>query len=109
MAIAGQWHSDAAMRPDILNPLFAEVETLGGVGPKLRKPLDRLGLTRVRDVLYHLPDRFVSRRAIANLDEGSVGEQVVVKLTVRANIAPGPASGRRCGSWRRMRRAIIWR
>ena len=38
------------MRPDILNPLFAEVETLGGVGPKLKKPLDRLGLTRVRDV-----------------------------------------------------------
>ncbi|PZO65340.1 MAG: hypothetical protein DI636_11350, partial [Pelagerythrobacter marensis] len=61
------------MRPDILNPLFAEVATLDGVGPKLRKPLDRLGLTRVRDVLYHLPDRFVSRRAIANLDEGSVG------------------------------------
>ena len=87
MAIAGQWHSDAAMRPDILNPLFAEVATLDGVGPKLRKPLDRLGLTRVRDVLYHLPDRFVSRRAIANLDEGSVGEQVVVKLTVREHRA----------------------
>ncbi len=47
------------MRPDILNPLFAEVATLDGVGPKLRKPLDRLGLTRVRDVLYNLPDRLV--------------------------------------------------
>ena len=70
------------MRPDILNPLFAEVETLDGVGPKLKKPLDRLGLTRVRDVAYHLPERFVTRRAVQNLDEAGEGEQIVLKLTV---------------------------
>ncbi|OYW44108.1 MAG: ATP-dependent DNA helicase RecG [Sphingomonadales bacterium 12-68-11] len=69
------------MRPDTLNPLFAESDTLEGVGPKLRKPLNKLGLTRIRDVAYHLPDRFVQRRAIADLDEGVVGEQVVVALT----------------------------
>ena len=70
------------MRPDVLNPLFAEVETLDGVGPKMTKPLDKLGLTRVRDVAYHLPDRFVTRRPVENLDQASVGEQVVVPLTV---------------------------
>ena len=31
------------MRPDILNPLFAEVEVLKGIGPQLAKPLHRLG------------------------------------------------------------------
>ncbi|QYJ05880.1 ATP-dependent DNA helicase RecG [Qipengyuania flava] len=70
------------MRPDILNPLFAESETLEGVGPKLRKPLDRLGLTRLRDFAYHLPERFVTRRAVENVDEAGEGEQIVVKLTV---------------------------
>ncbi|UVI39102.1 ATP-dependent DNA helicase RecG [Qipengyuania spongiae] len=70
------------MRPDILNPLFAETETLDGVGPKMKKPLDRLGLTRVRDVLYHLPERFVSRRAVTDLDEAGEGENIVVALTV---------------------------
>src|SRR5688572_10206059 len=70
------------MRPDVLNPLFAKSETLEGVGPKLKKPLEKLGLTRVRDVAYHLPDRFVTRRPIENLDQRSVGEQVVVPLTV---------------------------
>jgi ATP-dependent DNA helicase RecG len=70
------------MRPDVLNPLFAEVQTLEGVGPKVLKPLDKLGLTRVRDVAYHLPERFVTRRAVENLDQASVGEQVVVPLTV---------------------------
>ena len=47
------------MRPEVLNPLFAEVDSLDGVGPKLKKPLDKLGLTRLRDLAYHLPDRFV--------------------------------------------------
>ncbi|MCB2065480.1 MAG: DEAD/DEAH box helicase, partial [Erythrobacter sp.] len=70
------------MRPDQLNPLFAEIDGLDGVGPKLRKPLEKLGLARVRDVLYHLPERFVMRRAVPDLDAAGVGEQVVVPLTV---------------------------
>jgi ATP-dependent DNA helicase RecG len=69
------------MRPELLNPLFAETGILEGVGPKLSKPLDKLGLARVRDLAYHLPDRFVQRRAVADLDEAQVGEQVVVPLT----------------------------
>jgi len=80
------------MRPDILNPLFAETRTLDGVGPKLAKPLAKLGLERVKDVAYHLPERFVSRRAIADLDEGTEGEQVIVALTPtehRAARSPG--------------------
>ena len=81
------------MRPEVLNPLFAEVDALDGVGPKLRKPLDKLGLTRLRDLAYHLPERFVTRRAVENLDEASVGEQVVIALTPtehRASRGRGP-------------------
>jgi ATP-dependent DNA helicase RecG len=70
-----------AMRPDRLNPLFASADSLKGVGPQLARPLEKLGLTRVRDFAYHLPDRFVHRRALTTLDEGSVGEQVLVALT----------------------------
>jgi len=69
------------MRPDLLNPLFASAEGLKGVGPQLARPLEKLGLTRVKDFAYHLPDRFVHRRALADLDEGQVGEQVLVALT----------------------------
>jgi len=76
------------MRPEILNPLFAEIDCLDGVGPKLKKPLERLGLARIRDVLYHLPDRFVTRRAVANLDDAQVGEQVVIALTAVEHRAP---------------------
>ena len=76
------------MRPDRLNPLFAETASLEGVGPKLKKPLEKLGLTRVRDVVYHLPDRFVQRRAVADLDEAREGEQIVVALTPVEHRAP---------------------
>jgi ATP-dependent DNA helicase RecG len=69
------------MRPEMLNPLFAEIGSLEGVGPKLTKPLEKLGLARVKDAAYHLPDRFVQRRSVADLDEPEVGEQVVVPLT----------------------------
>ena len=80
------------MRPEALNPLFAETETLDGVGPKLLKPLGRLGLTRIKDVAYHLPERFVSRHAIADLDAGSEGEQVVIALTAIEHRAPRAGS-----------------
>jgi len=76
------------MRPNVLNPLFAESQTLDGVGPKLAKPLEKLGLTRVRDLLYHLPERFVTRRVVTNLDEAGEGEQVIIALTPTEHRAP---------------------
>ncbi len=76
------------MRPEVLNPVFADTKTLEGVGPKLAKPLEKLGLSTVKDVAYHLPERFVTRRAITNLDEGAEGEQVIVALTPTEHRAP---------------------
>ena len=58
------------MRPEILNPLFAEAETLKGVGPQVAKMLKRLDLRRVLDVLYHLPTGAIERITFHNLDNG---------------------------------------
>ncbi len=69
------------MRPERLNPLFIAADSLKGVGPGLARPLEKLGLTRVKDFAYHLPDRFVERRAVANLDDAAVGENIVIALT----------------------------
>ena len=59
------------MRPEILNPLFTEVEALKGVGPQLTKLLKRLNLTRLVDVLYHLPTGAIERVALSAPGEGS--------------------------------------
>jgi ATP-dependent DNA helicase RecG len=69
------------MRPERLNPLFVGAESLKGVGAGLSRPLEKLGLTRIRDFLYHLPDRFVSRRVLTELIESAVGEQIIIELT----------------------------
>ncbi|HET9427241.1 MAG TPA: ATP-dependent DNA helicase RecG [Allosphingosinicella sp.] len=68
------------MRPDILNPLFAEVEALKGVGPQLAKPLHRLGLDRAVDVLFHLPVNWIERKPVTALDETDVGRMIVIEL-----------------------------
>lgn len=69
------------MRPDILNPLFAEVTALKGVGPGLAKPLDRLGLARAVDVAFHLPTGFIDREARTELDAADAGRVIAITLT----------------------------
>ena len=46
------------MRPLVLNPLFASLTSLPGVGPKLEKLYAKLldrDAPRVVDLLFHLP------------------------------------------------------
>src|SRR5579884_1953166 len=69
------------MRPDILNPLFAEVEVLKGVGPQVAKLLKRLDLTRVMDVLYHLPTGAIERVKAPAADAALLGRNVILELT----------------------------
>jgi len=71
------------MRPEILHPLFAEVEALKGVGPALAKPLHRLKLDRVVDILFHLPTGWIDRKRVARLDEADVGRTITIALTAR--------------------------
>ncbi|MGY4308922.1 RecG-like helicase [Bradyrhizobium sp. USDA 4369] len=57
------------MRPAILNPLFAPVTTLSGVGPKqdklLRYLLSCSETPRLVDLLLHLPASVIDRRNAA--------------------------------------------
>lgn len=49
--------------PFILDPLFAELTSLRGVGEALGKLMARaIGGTRVKDLLFHLPESYVDRR-----------------------------------------------
>ena len=68
------------MRPDILNPLFAEVEVLKGVGPAIAKPLKRLGLERVIDVLFHLPVSWIDRKRVDRLTGEDIGRVICITL-----------------------------
>lgn len=81
------------MRPDILNPLFAEVEALKGVGPTLAKPLKKLRLERIVDMLFHLPTGTIERKPVNTVEAEDSGRIVTVRLvpvSYRASGGRGP-------------------
>ncbi|WP_324807855.1 ATP-dependent DNA helicase RecG [Sphingomonas sp. LY29] len=81
------------MRPDVLNPLFAEVETLKGVGPGIAKALARLGITRALDLIYHLPTGTIDRIAAPAADGSLLGRIVILEVTpfdIRAGAGRAP-------------------
>ncbi|HKA75009.1 MAG TPA: ATP-dependent DNA helicase RecG, partial [Xanthobacteraceae bacterium] len=81
------------MRPAMLNPLFAGVTTLPGVGPKLAKHYARLlgrEDPRIIDLLFHLPSDVIDRRARPKLRDVPFDSVVTVAVTVDRHRAPPP-------------------
>ncbi len=77
------------MRDERLFPLFASLDTLSGVGPKLLPLLQRLcGGNTVWDLLLHLPDRWLDRRVRAHFDQTVPGEIATVRGEVIVHHAP---------------------
>ena len=77
------------MRPPLLNPLFASLSALPGIGPKLEKLFARLlardgEQPRIIDLLFHLPTGFVDRRNQPKLSEVVPDTVVTVAVTVDA-------------------------
>jgi len=68
------------MRPDILNPLFTEVEAMKGVGPQIAKLLKRLDLTRIIDLIYHLPTGAIERVRAPHATADLLGRNVILDL-----------------------------
>jgi ATP-dependent DNA helicase RecG len=81
------------MRPDILNPLFAEVTSLKGVGPGLAKPLERLRIARVVDVAFHLPTGHIDRVPRDELMASDAGRVIAISLTVKEHRASSSPRG----------------
>ena len=64
-----------AMRPQILFPLFAEVSTLKGVGPRVLPLVQKVAGPLVRDLLFLSPSGVIVRRPAeaATAVDGEVG------------------------------------
>ncbi len=94
-----------AMRPSLLDPLFAPVTVLDGVGPrlagvmaKLLPPPEGMDEPRVVSLLFHLPHSLIDRRnrpGIAFAPEGAI-----VTLQVRIDRHQPPPRGNRSAPYR---------
>jgi ATP-dependent DNA helicase RecG len=82
------------MRPALLNPLFAPITSLAGVGPKqdrlFRYLLGRDGTPRIVDLLLHLPASVIDRRARPKVRDAIPGTVVTLEVTVDRH-RPTPA------------------
>src|ERR1700761_8321237 len=86
------------MRPALLNPLFAPVTSLAGVGPKqeklLRYLLDRSETPRLVDLLLHLPTSVIDRRSRPKIRDAVQGTVVTLEVTVARHRPPPPRNSR---------------
>ncbi|KRE11197.1 ATP-dependent DNA helicase RecG [Bosea sp. Root381] len=84
------------MRPSLLDPLFAPVTTLPGVGPKTAKALDKLlgdetRPARVVDLLFHLPTGAIDRRPSPSIADAPIGGVATFAARVTEH-RPAPTS-----------------
>ena len=86
------------MRPILLNPLFAPVTSLAGVGPKqdklFRYLLGRDETPRLVDLLLHLPASVIDRRARPKIRDAAQGTVVTLEVTVDRHRPPPPRNAR---------------
>ena len=83
------------MRPEILHPLFASVQSLTGIGPRLQLLLKTcLNLPpmvtepRIVDLLWHLPAGVIDRRAEPAVRDCVAGSIVTLKVRVLKHKGP---------------------
>ncbi|MGB0905772.1 MAG: ATP-dependent DNA helicase RecG, partial [Mangrovicoccus sp.] len=75
-------------RPEILFPIFAETETLPGIGPKLAKTLDLMGIATIRDLILTLPINGVDRRRVPSLRDLTLPAIATVLVKIKAHSPP---------------------
>jgi ATP-dependent DNA helicase RecG len=75
-------------RPPQLFPLFADLETLDGVGPKTAKTLAGLEVTKPRDLLFTLPYSGIDRRRRASIQGADLPQVLTVEVEVGRHIPP---------------------
>jgi len=72
----------AAMRPAILFPLFGEIRSLPGVGPRIEKLIDRVAGKRLLDLIFDLPCGVIDRSYRPKLIAAEAGRIATVTLNV---------------------------
>ena len=75
-------------RPEALFPLFADLETLDGVGPKTALAFAALGVAKPKDLLYLLPHSTMDRSRKASIREVVAPTTVTVEVEVGLHIPP---------------------
>ncbi|WP_187430045.1 ATP-dependent DNA helicase RecG [Roseobacter fucihabitans] len=69
-------------RPELLFPLFGELQSLEGIGPKTAANMHPLGLAAPRDLLFTLPHSGIDRRIKTTIKDAVLPATLTVVVTV---------------------------
>lgn len=86
------------MRPALLNPLFADITTLKGVGPKMAALMEKVAGSRVVDLAFTLPTGVIDRSyqpTIADADEDRLAT-----ILVKVDAHEPPPKGKHSIPWK---------
>ena len=75
-------------RPEALFPLFADLETLEGIGPKTARAFAGLGVERPKDLLYLLPHSAVDRSRKSSIRDVVAPSVGTVEVEVGGHFPP---------------------
>lgn len=75
-------------RPEVLFPLFADVQGLDGVGPKTAANLDQLGIGCPRDLLFTLPYSGIDRALRETVQGAGLPRVITVEVTIGQHRPP---------------------
>ncbi|PZR16343.1 MAG: ATP-dependent DNA helicase RecG [Azospirillum brasilense] len=73
-------------------PLLAPLDTLPAAQAKAPRLAEAVGGSRLIDLLFHLPERYVDRRRVTSLAEANDGDVATLAIQVTAISAPGSPS-----------------
>ena len=80
-------------RPEILFPLFADLETLEGIGPKIAKLMAHLEVEAPRDLLFSLPYAVIDRRRRDTIRGAEFPSTLTVEVTIGTHRPPRNRGG----------------
>ncbi len=88
MSAAGIGYIGDPMRPAVLFPLFADVTSLPGIGPRFGKLIARLAGPKVVDLLWHRPFGLIDRRFQPSIADAPEGRVCTLKVRIEEHVPP---------------------
>jgi ATP-dependent DNA helicase RecG len=70
------------MRSEKINPLFATISSLSGVGPKIEKLFNKIVGNRLVNLLWHLPYNVIKRKKHKNIRNAEINSLVIFKIKI---------------------------
>jgi len=77
------------MRPTLLNPLFAPITSLPGIGPRLAPLYQRLTGDKIADLIWHRPSGIVDRRFCPDIAQAPAGRVATLVVRIDGHLPSG--------------------